>query len=575
MEKEAIIQKFKEKGFNEETITYLLGAIQEFEMFLSQYLSTEEVVERICQNLNNNIEFLDFSDVAINGSYSYQDKKIQIDVTQDDEAKKRIFFHEFLHCITSKKIENGYMCGFCSHIILILLKEVYVDSERRMKEGIIAYLTEKRNMIVENKKSKSYESLKQQIEILVQIIPEEKLLDCLFNKPEKLEELFKEYNLDYQCIMVSLDEIYVKVRDMNLKKALLNTLNFEDELENPKRNLFSHYMESFQNINSLEKLKRELDFFHMLKGKIDSYNVYKVFTKLMADMQSVKEGGVTEEEIDELVQQYGLKEELGFVNRVNEFFQMDSTSVAIELSNLNKNDNKDIWVFNSDFSNPINNFLFESYEGESSLSIAMTIGRFLSENPEIDLNEVKITKIAYKNATLESEKDDFEYCSFYLLETESGKIDILGEYGTGERKKKSDKIFEFQEEEFRPIKIRLKGGKVLIFAEGQEPQEGEIEYVQQSNLSICRERVEIYEKNMKKYEEIKAPNVLKIHAEESLKQRRLELKKMEDEISHRKEKVLQDLILEDKTWQKRVDVANEIAVERESTVDMDLEEKDN
>ena len=109
---ESIKEIFKEKEFSDEALYYLENAINEFEEVFGQYVSREELIERIKRNINS-IEFVDKIDYKREnkcclGLYSLQDKKIQVLSTLDDEKKKSVFFHEFLHAEASFDERTGF-----------------------------------------------------------------------------------------------------------------------------------------------------------------------------------------------------------------------------------------------------------------------------------------------------------------------------------------------------------------------------------------------------------------------------------------------------------------------------------
>ena len=105
MEREEIIKRFKEKGFNEKTIELLLGVINDFELTqLTKYVPIEEVVNRICQNLKQDIEFDNIENRKL-GFYYPEQGKIVISETLSNNPDRcnSTIFHEVMHCITDFK----------------------------------------------------------------------------------------------------------------------------------------------------------------------------------------------------------------------------------------------------------------------------------------------------------------------------------------------------------------------------------------------------------------------------------------------------------------------------------------
>ena len=76
MEKGEIIKRFQKNGYDEKTIDMLVEAIEDFkEIELDKYVPISEVVERICRNLKNGIEYKKINDNVL-GNYSNENSKI-------------------------------------------------------------------------------------------------------------------------------------------------------------------------------------------------------------------------------------------------------------------------------------------------------------------------------------------------------------------------------------------------------------------------------------------------------------------------------------------------------------------
>lgn len=108
MSREEIIKRFREKGFNEETINLLLATIVDFEeLSLTKYVSTDELVDRICKYLDENVQFKELKGNAL-GKYDKGSKSILISekIKEDPEKLAEVFFHEFCHTITDDGKNN-------------------------------------------------------------------------------------------------------------------------------------------------------------------------------------------------------------------------------------------------------------------------------------------------------------------------------------------------------------------------------------------------------------------------------------------------------------------------------------
>ena len=101
------------------------------------------------------------------------------------------------------------------------------------------------------------------------IISEEKILDCLFNYPENLQELFEEKSLDYFTITDCLDDIHKKTKGhkQTAEDRLINTIfGKNDDVSNSNKKLINCFMENFEDmrkIENIEELKKEMELFHL------------------------------------------------------------------------------------------------------------------------------------------------------------------------------------------------------------------------------------------------------------------------------------------------------------------------
>ena len=74
MDKEYLIEKYKELGFNDISIEYLVDATQDCIDVLGDYITVEEIISKVSNNLKNNIEFSERTD-GNKGEYKYEERK--------------------------------------------------------------------------------------------------------------------------------------------------------------------------------------------------------------------------------------------------------------------------------------------------------------------------------------------------------------------------------------------------------------------------------------------------------------------------------------------------------------------
>lgn len=179
---EELKEIFKDKNFNEETLNLIGNFIEEFDELFGKYVPRDELLKRINENLNENINFTKFEKGKVLGSYNSEDKKISLKDDLTEERLKAVFFHEMIHCITN----HGDYVGFTG--------ELQERTAIGITEGFTQYVSKIRNQkygVVLN----SYPILTEQTENLVEILGEEKFLDAAFNDPEKVFYLMEKAEL--------------------------------------------------------------------------------------------------------------------------------------------------------------------------------------------------------------------------------------------------------------------------------------------------------------------------------------------------------------------------------------------
>ena len=178
MNKEELKQKLESKKFNDTTIEFLTNAINDVEELYGEYISEETILERIKQNLNCDIEFMDDSENRTVGEYFSDLKSIKLK-KRTPEEEHQTFLHEFLHCISTHKMPNGKVfIGFKNNRV-----------EAGINEAMTQYLTEQKYP----KSNKSYQEIKNILQKILEIIPREEMIKSyLYGEPE-IEELIEKY----------------------------------------------------------------------------------------------------------------------------------------------------------------------------------------------------------------------------------------------------------------------------------------------------------------------------------------------------------------------------------------------
>jgi len=182
---EDLKKEFAEKNFDEKTLELIENFINEFDDLFGEYVSREEVIKRIKENLVS-VEFsCEFEKEFKKGEYNSTRKTIKLAKIDSEEELKSIFFHEMIHCITTRGINSGFIRKFKTDD----QKEIEIRIGIGLTEGFTQYVTNKRNKKYSpNLQVGGYPVLSEQVQNIVDLIGENTFLDIAFNKPDDLKE---------------------------------------------------------------------------------------------------------------------------------------------------------------------------------------------------------------------------------------------------------------------------------------------------------------------------------------------------------------------------------------------------
>ena len=425
MNKEDIIKKFEEKNFNKETIELLLCAIEDFDALCGKYVSIEEVVERICKNLNSNVEYVDMSENNLLGTYSVKEGKIQINETLKDnpEILASTFFHELLHCISANKEKKS--TGFHTVERLDVTK---LSIGHGLNEGITQYLTKKRNELKGVNVRLGYPILTMEVENIISIIGEENILNSYFNSPDSIEDVLGMYNIDYETIMISLDTIAHNEEKIEKAKHMPSfiSLLFEESsgemvyqlMGQSAKMINEQLLNALGNINSIEDFKKALAFIAKLKTQDYGMDYNQINGFLKKTRQKLLELNFDKNEIDTILGEYNLKDDLNTQDTLESLISDDKNETIINLYNLSENDFelfREI-IGNASYEEMIKHYFFPEQNVESINHIIETIGKFISQHPEYDFDEIGLESFL---------PNDFTEETFDILQTSDGKRFVL------------------------------------------------------------------------------------------------------------------------------------------------------
>lgn len=220
---------FKDKNFEDGTLKLIENFINEFDDLFGKYVTREEIINRIKNNLEAEVEFVDFMKPTQLGRYNLNDKRILLKRGMSEEETKSVFFHEMIHCITVKENFIGFPMGFDEVAYLNGEEQEFKHTAIGLTEGFTEYVTKIRNQKY-GYTSRSYPILSEQTENLAEVIGEEKFLDIGFNKPEEIftvmvEEEIVPFESDVDDFLKQFDELYKYEDEILIDKFIKDSAN--------------------------------------------------------------------------------------------------------------------------------------------------------------------------------------------------------------------------------------------------------------------------------------------------------------------------------------------------------------
>ena len=216
-----MVEEFEGKNFDKVTLDYLNNFLYEFDALFGNYVSREEVIRRIRENLDNSFIFQDDLGEQTFGKYSKAEKAITLKAGLTPDELKSIVFHELIHCITTKGNDTGFCREYSSEE---LDRSVYIG--RGINEGTTEYLTILRDeQFAPDLKRSAYPVLVENVKYIVDIIDERKYINIFLNSSEKIIDVFCQA-FDYEN--ESSAHEFIRYLDYVLRneKRIRNLINF-------------------------------------------------------------------------------------------------------------------------------------------------------------------------------------------------------------------------------------------------------------------------------------------------------------------------------------------------------------
>lgn len=333
---------FEGKNFDNRTLELIDNFINEFDDLFGKYVSKDEIIRRIRENLNHNIEFCDFDDKSVLGEYHPDAKKIFLKSGLSEEELKDVFFHEMIHCITKEKDNLGFFkqeitrSGDIKDVLAVGFTEgftQYVSKIRADKYG--GHIN-------------SYPILTEQVENMARLIGVEKFLDMAFNDREKFQDLLmeaelidfpgEEFNLLNQFDVIWECEKRLYTAKVNPNKAEANlmkaVLSRDNRLNIARSTIISSYLSRYS--KKIEVSKEDLAEIYKLTNSYSEqlaldqqHEAYAVFFEKIENLELC---GKSREEILEIVPEDSREMVMHEMN-FRDLTELDTTELLKKVAN--------------------------------------------------------------------------------------------------------------------------------------------------------------------------------------------------------------------------------------------------
>lgn len=454
MDKTKIEEELRNKFDDEYTIKMFTNFVIEFQECFQNIVPTEEVIERIKNNIFDNIKIVEnFNNQNLDGRYGNDGiVYLKRDKIQNEKYVKYLLFHEMLHAITSVRNENKEqkMMGFS------YLKNCYGTG---LNEAMTECLTQIRNERTEENRGdliSGYRTVVEQMRRMINVLGEEETLHYYFYEPDKFKDFINTKGMNYEEIEQSFWNLCGKDNDvynMGNRRKLYDNSNYK--IQRDARTIFSNFSNTLGEVKSLEDFENKYKKFQMYTdGNYDCINtmVITYYNSIGKDVDKLLKNGISFKEIKPVLDKLHIRfEALKTMSQVSKAFEEDKNQTAINLYDIYIN-NPSLYqnVFAQNYAYIFDHFKeIDSFPRDEELYDPFhypLIGALLKDHPQIDFSDVSYYKI-------EEPKSKINCYLFYTSDSKIYGYTINGKEIQSYEDKENNKVFEMKVNEHCTCKL--------------------------------------------------------------------------------------------------------------------------
>lgn len=368
--------------YSKETQKRILMFIEAFTKAYGEYITKEELLKRITDGLDSDIEFVDDIDGG-KSSGSYNPRLKTIEILKENKDSEHIVIHELIHCISRHEDEHGNIeCGF--EKIFKISDNSYIVEGTGVDEGTVDYMTQEICQASNFEYSSGYKRLNCIIKHLMHFTEKEGLIKQFLRPNNDISEILQELGIDADRFTINLDMVCEQELS---RKTILDTTNvdlqyFVSTLEDLAR--------IYPSATNQEELIEKYKFFKSLCNQLYVKDEYSIYTHLIEDIRRLRSQGMDLSKISFMLEDEDIKQTCKLDKHIEEVMKKRKDEIALDLEHTlfggeSENAEQSIaqrifpYLFYTDY------YTKEDFDRFYELVSAQ---EYLRQHPEVDYREV-------------------------------------------------------------------------------------------------------------------------------------------------------------------------------------------
>ncbi len=309
--------------YSKETQECILMFIEAFTKTYGEYITKEELLKRITDGLDSDIEFVDDIDGG-KSSGSYNPRLKTMEILKENKDSKHIVIHELIHCISRHEDEHGNIeCGF--EKIFKIADNSYIIEGTGVDEGTVDYMTQEICQASNFEYSSGYKRLNCIIKHLIHFTGKESLIRQFLSPDNDISEILQELGMDVDKFTISLDMVCEQELS---RKTILDTTNVDLQyFVSTLEDLARIYPSATNQKELIEKYK----FFKSLCSQLYAKDEYNIYAHLIGDIRRLRSQGMDLSKISFMLEDEDIKQTCKLDKHIEEVMEKKKEEIVLDL----------------------------------------------------------------------------------------------------------------------------------------------------------------------------------------------------------------------------------------------------